>query len=231
MTVFLLPFAGGNKYVYRELQRHASDGVSLITLEYPGRGGRSCEEATKDLNSLSTDILQQIARFDPTPEYVIYGHSMGALIGWQVCRKIMRTEIQPPVRLIVSGMAGPSTLAWQKKQRYKLGKQKLLSEVKALHDDPSMIEVLENEDFFDFVEPIIRADFQATETFEYERSEMLTLPITVMTGTNEAWTPDEVLTWRNETTNTVKFLSLPGRHFFIFQHSKTVYDTITSEES
>lgn len=213
MRIFFLPFAGGSKYSYTSFLPEANKcGIGIVTVELPGRGGRFKEELVTDVHALANDIFNQI-RHMLTPPYAIYGHSMGALIGYLVTRKIYASALPMPAHLFFSGCGGPS-FKEDTPPNHLLEKQAFINKLKELGGCPD--EVLGDDYILEVFEPIIRADFQAVETYQYQDALPLNIPVTVMIGSEEHTSVEEAETWQRETTHPIEVLVFPGNHFFIF---------------
>jgi len=227
VNLFCLPFAGGNKYCYRSYETAAPDFLRIKVLEYPGRGLRMNEPLNTDVNQLTNDLYEQISgQLDKEP-YAIYGHSMGGLMACLLSRKIIANNHVPPLHVFITGTSGPSAESRGENKRHLLEKKEFIEELKRLNGSPD--EVLQNEELLDFFEPIIRADFKATETYTYEASEMLNIPFTVITGTEEGMTLEDIQLWQKETAIPVDFKRLPGKHFFIYQYTHQVIKIISKK--
>ena len=216
-TLFCLPFAGGSSYSYRDLQRHA-DGVRFVTLELPGRGRRFSEPLLTTLSDMADDLYRQI-RDRLEGAYAIYGHSLGADVGYLLVKRIIRERFPLPQRLFVSGREAPS-LRGKKKDRHLLPRAEFIEVLKRF--EGTTREVLENQEMMDLFEPVLRADFQALDAYAYEKTEPFDVPITVMRGSEENVSRDDVLKWQDETTQKIDFLEFTGGHFFIFSHAEQI---------
>ena len=104
--LFCLPFSGGNSYSYRKLEQYKADFINIIALELPGHGKRMKEALLKDIAEMAEDVFEQMKNSLSEP-YAIYGHSMGATLGYIVSQKIVQQEMNPPLHLFVSGHQGP----------------------------------------------------------------------------------------------------------------------------
>jgi surfactin synthase thioesterase subunit len=80
MKLICIPYAGGTKHAYRKLKPFLEKCISMCTLEIPGRGSRSWEDLISDLDLLGEDLYRQVKKLDLT-DYVLFGHSMGAMLG------------------------------------------------------------------------------------------------------------------------------------------------------
>lgn len=179
-----------------------------------------------DIGQLVEDLFMQLKGQIGDKAYSIYGHSMGGLVGCLLTRKLTEELQRPPLHLFVTGTTGPSAVK-RKENKHLLEKVEFLEEIRKYDGCPK--EFFEDEEMVDFFEPIIRADFRATETYVHKPSEPMDVPITVITGSEEDMEIEDIRTWQQETRKVVDFKSLPGNHFFIFQYSFTVMEIISKK--
>jgi medium-chain acyl-[acyl-carrier-protein] hydrolase len=62
--------------------------------------------------------------------------------------------------------------------------------------------------------PLLRADFEAAETYQYRAEPQLDCPITVFGGRDDVGA-EELSAWRDETKSEFRMILLPGHHFFV----------------
>lgn len=223
VTLFLLPFAGGSKYSFHSFVKYIPSQMEFVALELPGRGERLGENLNPDIHQMAEDVFQQIKNRLDKP-YMIYGHSMGTILAYLVLKKITDNNLPQPLHLFVSGAAGPSTEE-RERERHLLSKTDFRKKLDEYGGSPK--EVLENEELFDFFEPILRNDFKAVETYYHQAWEnQMKCPITVMLGLEERVTIAEAKLWEKETSAEVKIKQFPGGHFFIYDYTSEVVKTI-----
>jgi len=228
INLYCLPFAGGNKYSYREFVEKAPSFLNIIPLEYPGRGAKIKEPLLSDINALADNLYNQISNEIGNNNYGLYGHSMGGLMSYLLTLKILENNKQAPSHLFITGTTGPSAPSRQEeKKRYLLDKKEFIEEIKELDGMPE--EILQNEELLYYFEPILRSDFKLSENYLYQDHAPLNIPITVITGTDEDMELEDVQLWQKETTFKVDFKKMPGKHFFIFKHTQTVVDIISKK--
>ncbi len=80
-----------------------------------------------------------------------------------------------------------------------------------------------------YFEPILRSDFKLSEDFKYVEKIPFNIPVTVITGTEEDMEMEDIRLWQKETTCTVDFKRMPGKHFFIFQHAFKIMEIISKK--
>jgi surfactin synthase thioesterase subunit len=222
-NLFCLSYAGGSRYSYRIFEKNAPPGLCIRPLEYPGRGARSNELPAGEINLLVEDLYQQIAGELHSAPYAIYGHSLGAILAFLLARRLARSGDPLPLQLFLSGCEGPSVIK-REVERHLLGKEDFVEELKRLKGCPD--EILENEELFGYFEPIIRADFKLADTYLHEAGPPLDIPFTVITGSDEDMTDEDISAWQQESSYEVDFLRMPGDHFFLFDHSSRILSLI-----
>ena len=214
INVFCFPFAGGNKYSYRSFQQHAASELNIIPLEYAGRGSRSTVPLMSDIHEMAFDTYHQIKQMIREEDYVIYGHSMGAIVAFECLHLAIAEKQRLPLHFFASGAIGPSSKSRQTRNWYQLPRDQFIAKLKELEGCPE--EIFSHPELLDFIEPIIRSDFRAMETYQYIKRPLLELPLTVITGTEEKMSEEELLLWTDETSYEVEFKKMKGKHFFIF---------------
>lgn len=223
VKLICLPFAGGSKYAYHRYTQLAPDWLEIIPLDLPGRGSRMGEALLTDMEAIVDDVMNQVRGLTVYP-YAIYGHSMGALITLLVARRIRREKLNEPLHLFVTGHGGPSANE-DRVIRHKMPDPQLIEELISLNGMPQ--DILDDKALMDFFLPILRADFQAIETYQYEEDDKLEQPITCVIGRDEKITLEKAQAWEKETIGPLDVRRFPGKHFFIFEHSKEVIRLIS----
>jgi len=224
INLICLPFAGGNRYSYRPYEARTPAFINLIPIEYPGRGSRIGEPLLTDIDSLAEDACRQVRAIAEKGRYAFYGHSLGGLMTLLVARKLIAAGHAGPEHLFITGTAGPSAPVRGSKKTWLLGKEEFVQQLRELNGSPEQI--LNDAELLDFYEPILRADFQVSETYIYSPAEPVSIPITVITGLQEDITDEDALLWKKETTAVSSFNKMPGDHFFIFDHPGKIMDII-----
>jgi surfactin synthase thioesterase subunit len=224
VNLICLPYAGGNKYCYREYEAKNKHSLCLFSLEYPGRGSRIDQMLLTDTDLLVDDLFGQVKNIIENGNYAIYGHSFGGLLASLLTRKIVANNLKQPRHLFISGTPGPSASSRGENKKHLLGKADFIQEVIKLDGAPP--DLLDNQELLDFIEPILRADFEASEMFSYKPQPMLDIPFTVFYGTEDDVLQDEVFLWQIETSLPVNFKCMTGNHFFIFKHAAEIMNII-----
>ncbi len=178
MHLFCIPFAGGNAWAYRALERFVSPEITVDGLELPGRGRRSAEPLRDSLDELANDVFSQIRARAVTGRYAIFGHSMGALLAYLAAHRLRRAGLPRPEALFLSGSSAPASRPVR--QRHLLPSPEFAAMLRELGGCPP--QVLKDAGLFEFFEPILRADFKAVEAWQRPEAPPLDLPFVVMVG-------------------------------------------------
>lgn len=224
ITLFCLPYAGGSKYSLFFLRKVLPPTINCHFLEYGGRGSRIKEEFAENILGIVDDVYEQIVPRLDSP-YALYGHSMGAKVAYLLAQRIRKEGKRAPLHLFISGTDAPS-VPYKKPFRHLLPKDEFLIAIQEIGGMPD--EVLQHKELLEYFEPILRADFRASETYEHEAHKPLKIPITVMVGDKEEMEEADILEWQSETVLPIRLYKFPGNHFFIFKHEKEIGKIIES---
>jgi surfactin synthase thioesterase subunit len=221
--IFSFPYAGGSRYSYNLFDNHLPLSMQWVPLEYPGHGRRIVEPLLYRAEAIADDMYRQIETLTDLP-YAFYGHSMGALIGWLVAVRLAAAGKPLPLHLFFSGCGGPS--AKRHLGRHLLRDHFFLEELKNMGGMPD--ELLDDEDSMRFYGPVIRADFEAVDTYVYAAGPKLQIPITVIIGTEETLTMEDAGKWQEVTDIPIRCLEMEGNHFFIQEQAARVMHELYS---
>lgn len=218
ITLYCLPFAGGNSYSYRAFQEHTALNqlFSLVPIELPGRGRRIREPLLDDIELLADDALQQLLKLDLTQPYAIYGHSMGALLGYLITKRLIQQQLPQPTHLFFTGCAAPAFVT-RISAKSDLPLPEFAQMLRELGGCPP--EILNDPQLLEFFAPMLRADFKAVEVYNYQVDTPFDIGMTVLMGDQDSETPTIYTTaWQQETTQPIFTQTFQGDHFFIFNY-------------
>ncbi|HEX8161812.1 MAG TPA: alpha/beta fold hydrolase [Pyrinomonadaceae bacterium] len=212
LRLFCFPYAGGSHLIFRGWSEGLPPDVEVMAAALPGRAGRIREPSLKSIPALVENLAAAVKPYLDAP-FALLGHSMGALIGFELARRLRRDEGVEPARLFVSGCRAPQIPATAEKT-YDLPDPELVERLRDLKGTP--LEVLEHPELMGLVLPLLRADFEAVETYNYSAGPPLACPISAYGGLRDAEVERERLeAWREQTTAYFTLQMFDGGHFFI----------------
>jgi medium-chain acyl-[acyl-carrier-protein] hydrolase len=217
VRLFCFPYAGGNAHVFREWQRYFAPQVDICLVHLPGRARRIGEPPRKQILPLVREIADEIGE-KLNGRFAFYGHSMGALIAFELARELRRRNGSMPEHLFLSACRAP-TVVRTVPQKFNLSDAEFLDEVRKLNGTPR--EVFEHPQYLNALLPLLRADFEITDTYEYLDEAPLACCITTYGGQyDELATLQNLHPWELQTSAVFKSQVFAGDHFFIHSHKE-----------
>lgn len=217
LRLFCFPHVGAGASVFN-LWRPAwmPDNIELWTVRLPGREQRLSEAPFRRMGPLVEALYEAMATQLSGP-YAFYGHSLGALVAFEMARKIQRQRGPGPICLLVSAHTAPQ-LGLCRPVLYNLPDKEFVDALRRFAGTPD--EALDNEDLMSIMMVALRADFEVDETYSYEEGQPLDCPISAFGGTGD---PDvsqaDLEAWRTHTSQKFNLQMMEGDHFFIFRAS------------
>ncbi|WP_073755091.1 thioesterase II family protein [Streptomyces sp. CB03234] len=227
VRLFCFPHAGGAAGAYRALSAALPDGIEALAVQYPGRQDRFTEPCLDDIHALADACLPELRPYADEP-FALFGHSMGALVAYEVARRLEAAGHTRPAALIVSGRQAPALPRQPGTALPPAGAddERLVAEVRGLGGDPDG--VLDHPGVRALALPALRADFRAVSTYRRRPGPPLSCPLVVLTGDRDPWVPiDGARAWREETGGPFELHVLPGGHFYLNDQLPGVAGLIT----
>lgn len=226
VRLFLFPFAGGSIATYSHWVNLFDDdlNIELVLVQLPGRGSRMSEPSHKSMASLMSELVANASYITSCP-YILFGHSLGAKIAYELAGQLGELGLRSPKYFIASGSGAPH-LKNESEPIHNLPRNAFISELENLNGTPQ--EILLNSELLDFLIPLLRADFKVA--YEYQaRVCRLSCPIMVLGGEDDSDVSlDQLQAWEelSDAKTTIEFI--PGDHFFINNNEGVVVEKILS---
>jgi medium-chain acyl-[acyl-carrier-protein] hydrolase len=213
LRVFCLPYAGGSSTVFRSWPELLQPDIEVAFIQLPGRGARFRETPFTHLVTAAQTLAPILEGFLDKP-YMFFGHSLGALLSFELIRELRRLGQPDPAHLFVCARSAPQ-LPDERTPIHKLPDPLLVTEVQrryggipqAILDDPEMLQL--------FL-PILRADLQMLETYEYTPDLPFNCAVTACGGYQDLLISEAHLAaWEGLTLGGFSQHMFPGNHFFV----------------
>jgi medium-chain acyl-[acyl-carrier-protein] hydrolase len=219
--LFCLPYAGGGASVFKDWRLHGPD-VELLAVQLPGREGRYTERPIDDMAELIECLADGIGEALDRP-FALFGHSLGALVAFELARHLRRTGGALPERLFVA--ASPPPQDPQGDRTYDLPDDEFVQFLRELAGTPQ--EVFELPGLLELALPVLRADFRIVDEYRYQPEPPLPCPIRAFAGIADAAAGPQVMEgWAAQTSSSFSLLTLPGGHFFLDDYCEAVLDRV-----
>ena len=211
--LFCLPFAGGSAMMYIKWKKLLHPAVELCPLELAGRGKRFKDSFYESYDAAVDDAYHLIQHEIHKGPYALFGHSMGAGLAFDLCHKIKQAGGPPPEHLFLSGRKPPH-LNPDDSSISNLPEKEFKEEILKLGGTSP--EVAANKELLEIFLPVIRADYRILETRLFTGVDgKLDCPVTILNGTEDEPTPEELGEWQIYMNRLCKFHDFKGDHFFI----------------
>lgn len=212
VRLFCFPYAGGDAQVYRAWPRHLPPSVEVLAARLPGRGLRIKEAPFRDPTPLVAAVADTITPYLDRP-FAFFGHSMGALISFELTRLLRERGVRGPAHLFVSGRRAPQ-IPNDRPDTYDLPDAEFVDHLRSLKGTPP--EVFDYPELLELMLPLLRADFSVVETYRYRAGQALGCPVTAFGGeSDEEVRVEEIKAWVEQTSGRFDARIMPGDHFFL----------------
>lgn len=211
--LFCLPYAGSGAAVYRPWLAHLPAMIELQVVQLPGRESRLREPPYRRMDQL-IDILAPLIEAQLDRPYVLFGHSMGALIGFELARALRRRGAPPPACMVVSGRRAPQLPDPDAPLHQLADVPFVRSMIRRYNGIPRAI--LEDIELLRLFLPTLRADFELIETYQYADEPPLACPIAIFGGkADERASLVELEAWEAQSVSPLGTRQIPGDHFYL----------------
>lgn len=226
MRLFCFHYAGATASIFRSWQGAIPEAVELVAVQLPGREYRLDEPLLTDMGQIVTALAEILPPLLDKP-FVFFGHSMGALLGFDVIRILRARGLRQPEMLIASGRNAPQ-FRWRDAGIQVLPDDQFVAAVRDYNGTPAAL--LAEESLRELWLPRLRADLTVSGTYEYVEQRPLKCPIVVMFGAEDGLVSDVGLQgWLTQTTGGVRFFRYPGNHFFLHSAERLVLAKVHAE--
>jgi medium-chain acyl-[acyl-carrier-protein] hydrolase len=226
LRLFCFPYAGGSSQIYRNWGKALPPSVAVCPAHLPGRERRLSEKPFTRAQALVEAIAEAILPSLDKP-FAFFGHSMGALISFELTRYLRRHNRPQPTHIFISGSRAPQ-LRDNDSPTYNLPDAEFAEELRRLNGTPS--EVLEHPELMELMTPLLRADFEVCQTYHYTQERAFDCPITAFGGLNDEGVNGEMLKgWEEQTTGRFRLWMLPGDHFFVNSAQERILKILSQE--
>ncbi|MBT2385830.1 thioesterase II family protein [Streptomyces sp. ISL-11] len=217
--LYCFAHGGGSAAEYFRWARELP-GAHFQAVQLPGRGARAAEPPFTSMDALVEAFLAEVPLGAGGAPYAFFGHSLGALVSYEIARGLRAAGRPLPSRLVVSGFPAPH-LPRAVEPLHRLPDDELIDAVARVHGGIPE-EVLASAELRALTATALRADYQVLETYTWRAEEPLDVPVTVFGGRDDHVTAEQLEAWRELTTAEVSVRRFPGGHFYLREQPAAV---------
>ncbi len=213
LRLFCFAYAGGGAMIFRDWPKDLLPDLEVCAIQLPGRENRLREAALTRMPLLVRALAQEMLPSLNMP-FAFFGHSMGALVGFELARHLRAQYQQLPIHLFFAARRAPQ-LSEALPQIHNLPEAAFVKELRLRYNGIPEA-VLQNSELLQLMLPMLRADFAILETYAYASEYPLDCPITAFGGLGDHMIcHDDLAAWRTQTNDRFTLRMLPGDHFFL----------------
>ncbi|KZN44561.1 thioesterase II family protein [Pseudoalteromonas luteoviolacea] len=230
LRLICFPYAGGGARMFLPWQTELGESIEVLAYKLAGRESRLRAALYADWSTLLDELIDAIGMLDQDYgecPYVIFGHSFGARIAFELTRKLEALQKPLPLQLFLSACRAPSEpciLPYM----YNLDSSAFYARVAKMGGTPAHI--LEDKRLMRMLEPILRSDMALSELWPDSERTPVNVKITALSGVHDKIDPPLVMqAWQNYTHNNFELICFEGEHFFLHSHQNQLLRQIENE--
>jgi len=213
LRLFCFPYAGVGSTTFRTWIGEFGPMVELCLIQPPGRESRFAEPAMTSVDALAQAAADAMSSYVDSP-FAFFGHSLGALVAFEVARELRRRHQPLPLHLFASAHRSPD-LPHPHPPMRQLPDERFIEAIDQNYGGIPQA-ILDNRDLLELMLPCLRADFTSFETYQHAAEPPLSCPITAFGGRADRRVREFELTgWQAHTSGAFRLEMFDGHHFFL----------------
>lgn len=226
--LYCFPYAGGSAAIFNGWRKILDKNLDLQAVELAGRGKRIFDPLYESIQDAVEDVFKMIKAELLAGPFGFFGHSMGCIIAFELAHKLRKIGGPQPSFVFFSGRGAPQVVRPDEKEKYYLlPDDEFRNRVLELGGTPK--EFFEHEELMAVFLPMLKRDFQISETYESSRQvDPFNYPIHVMIGKDEDINAEQMHGWKDHSSQGCTIHYLAGGHFFINEQPESVVEIINN---
>ena len=210
LRLVCFPQAGAGASVFHGWAQRLPESIELVAVQYPGRQDRRHEEPIADLETLAAGAAEALQPLFDRP-VAFFGHSLGAIVAFEVARRLHPRFPTPLERFIVSARKPPAQRAVNS---YDFSRDEDLRRYLSRLGNGAM--VLRDLDLWQLLVPALRADLLMSQRYRYTGGAPLTCPLTLIAANaDRGCTLEDMRGWSGYTISSAQEHVISGDHYYV----------------
>ena len=225
MRLICLPHAGGGASSFHALAALLPSDVEMLTVQLPGRESRLSEPPFRRMAPLIDALTGAVAPLLDRP-YALFGHSMGALIAYELGRAFERQRLPLPRTTIVSGRRAPSVPNTEA-PLHRLPDEQFVEALVARYD--AIPKVIRDEpELMALFMPVLKADFEVFETHRCAETTPLDCALAIYGGRADPQTR-QMEGWTDLYAGPCRTRLFDGGHFYLADQRRALAQALAED--
>jgi surfactin synthase thioesterase subunit len=211
VRLFCFPHAGSGGAFFHPWKKPLLPEIEVCPVVLPGRETRLGEEPYTRVEQVIEPLFSALLPLMGKP-FAFFGHSVGAVIAYELARRFTAGYVPAPLCLFVSGRRAPRLPA-RRQPFLGLPDHEFLAAVSSMNGMRS--ELLEYPEVLQLFLPSLRADFEINDMYKFLPGPRLSCPVFGFVGDSDCEVyPGEMCDWAEVTSNQFALRVFPGDHFY-----------------
>lgn len=220
LRLFCFPYAGGGASVYHSWKTVLAPDIEICAIQYPGHETRLKEELLRRMDALIAALVKEMLPLSDLP-FAFFGHSMGALVSFELARALQYAQLPVPSLLLLSSCTAAHVRP-SPSHIHQLGEQEFIQKIRQYGGTPEAI--FQHTELMSLFLPILRADLELFDTYLYQQGPLLTIPIAAFMGdSDKVVSIQHMQNWQELTRAAFSFHSFTGGHFYFQQQARHAF--------
>lgn len=220
--LFCLPHAGGSASLFRTWQAELGQDVEVCPVQLPGRENRLREPPLRELPAVVDFLVEVVTRHGDKP-FALFGHSMGALLAYELTRALRERGLPTPLHLFVASYRAPQTLRAHPPTAIThdidASEARRMGEAISVSGDMA-------EELLKLIRTTLLADTAVCEGYAWKPGPALACPLSAFRGFDDYVPEDATEAWRQLTSGAFSTQTFLGDHFFLRQTPRGLLQNI-----
>ena len=226
MKMFAFPHSGGFGYQYNFFRNYDYQNISEVyTYDYPRHLRKNdSEPIEKTFSGRVDNAVSKLLEYDiESGEYVLFGHSLGALVAYEVGIKLQRDYKLPPAAVVMSSQNPPVCFNEVKSWLKDMDIDSTLTKLGGMNAD-----ITNEREAMKFYKRLLYDDLAIIKTYEPtipSKDEMLRNMLIFYADSDPVLDTSLWSQWKRCALNCKTFL-YRGNHFYIYSNAESVMKQI-----
>lgn len=218
------PWCGGGASVYRRFASGLPEHIELLAVQLPGREDRFGEDRLLRMEQIIEHVIDEVISVFDRP-LVLFGHSMGALVAYELALALKARTGREPDLLVLSGHGAPCKPAPVLNCWHSAGEEEFIANIRNLGGTPP--EILEDRQMMRALLPVLRSDYEVLETYKHQPTTSLSCDLVVCAGNEDREvSPETMGWWQQYTTGSSSVQWFEGNHFYLHSQPRILTQSL-----
>ncbi len=225
LRLLCAPHAGSGAASFYPLAGLLAPHIELLAVQLPGREARLSEPPHRAMTPLIMELADAFEQTVRSP-YALFGHSMGALVVFELARELRRRGLPPPRQLICSGRRAP-TIPNDGPPLHAMPDAAFVDELVRRYDAIPRA-ILDEPELMALFMPVLKADFAVFESHVHQHERPLDCDIALYGGRDDPQTP-EMDGWASLAAGQCTRRLFDGGHFYLAAQRRLLADALRQD--